>query len=220
MKNRKTTADAVDILHKRYVKGDAGRKLELEVERVNAYVARLIHDQRKEAGLSQEELAELVGTTQSVISRLEDADYEGHSLTMLNRIAGALSQKLTVVMTAEDPKDETLRYAFQLVVQNLRRERGLTLEQVAEKTGIDRKELSAMERIIGYRPSPLSLHRLSRFYQISERRLAALAGAIEPSEEVRECASRFAAQSDSFAKLTREEKKILDRFVNFLKTET
>ena len=42
----------------------------------------------------------LIGTTQSVISRLEDADNDGHSLTMLSRIASALDQKLTIVMTA------------------------------------------------------------------------------------------------------------------------
>ena len=38
------------------------------------------------AGLSQKELAALIGTTQSVISRLEDSDYGGRSLTMLERI--------------------------------------------------------------------------------------------------------------------------------------
>ena len=48
------------------------------------------------AGLTQAELAQLVGTTQSVISRLEDADYEGHSLSMLQRIADALHQRLEV----------------------------------------------------------------------------------------------------------------------------
>lgn len=35
-----------------------------------------------------------MGTTQSVISRLEDADYEGHSLAMLQRIAEALHVRL------------------------------------------------------------------------------------------------------------------------------
>jgi glycine/serine hydroxymethyltransferase len=64
-----------------------------------AEVAQLIHDLRTQAGLSQKELADAIGTTQSVISRLEDADYSGHSLTMLNRIAGALNQRLTVTMT-------------------------------------------------------------------------------------------------------------------------
>jgi len=100
MAKKEKTTDAVRILHGRYVKGDPERKASVESERVNAEVARLIYDRRTEAGLSQQELADRVGTTQSVISRLEDADYDGHSLTMLTRIAEALKQKLTVVMTA------------------------------------------------------------------------------------------------------------------------
>jgi len=100
MAKKEKTTDAVRILHGRYVKGDPERKASVESERVNAEVARLLYDRRTEAGLSQQELADRVGTTQSVISRLEDADYDGHSLTMLTRIAEALKQKLTVVMTA------------------------------------------------------------------------------------------------------------------------
>lgn len=42
--------------------------------RVNAAVAQLIYAARNQAGLSQAELAERIGTKQSVISRLEDAD--------------------------------------------------------------------------------------------------------------------------------------------------
>ena len=220
MRRGKIAKDAVGILHKRYIKDDADRKASLETERVNAQVARMIHDLRAEAGLSQKELAELIGTTQSVISRLEDADYDGHSLSMLTRIANALNQKLTVVMTAQDPADETLRHAFQLVLQNFRRKKGLTFEQLAKRTSIESNELVAMERIIGYRPSPLTLHKLSRFYSIPERRLAALAGALEPSLDIRENASRFAAKSDSLARLSEEEKKILEEFVDFLKSET
>jgi transcriptional regulator with XRE-family HTH domain len=40
--------------------------------------------------MTQQQLAMLVGTTPSVISQFEDADYEGHSLTTLQRIAAAL----------------------------------------------------------------------------------------------------------------------------------
>jgi transcriptional regulator with XRE-family HTH domain len=70
----------------------------LEVERVNAEVARTIYELRKKAGLTQKELAQMVGTTQSVISRLEDADYEGHSLSMLHRVAMAFNRRLSVQM--------------------------------------------------------------------------------------------------------------------------
>jgi transcriptional regulator with XRE-family HTH domain len=44
---------------------------------------------REDAGLTQAELARKVGTTQSVIAHPEDADYAGHSLAMLERIATA-----------------------------------------------------------------------------------------------------------------------------------
>ena len=45
---------------------------------------------RKEAGLSQKELARRVGTSQQQISRLESPSYEGHSLSMIRRVAEAL----------------------------------------------------------------------------------------------------------------------------------
>src|SRR5438093_8304905 len=55
-----------------------------------------IYDLRTKAGLSQAQFAKLVGTTASVICRLEDADYEGHSLAMLNRIAAALHRRVEI----------------------------------------------------------------------------------------------------------------------------
>jgi len=91
------TADAVEILQRRYIAEDATRAASLEEERVNAQVARTIRELRQDAGLTQKQLAELIRTTQSVISRLEDADYEGHSLSMLDRIARALNRRVRVL---------------------------------------------------------------------------------------------------------------------------
>jgi len=51
---------------------------------------------RKEAGLSQKELAQRAGTTQQQISRLESPSYEGHSLSMLRRVAEALGATLHI----------------------------------------------------------------------------------------------------------------------------
>lgn len=65
-------------------------------ETINVRIARMIYDARSKARLTQKELAKLVGTTQSVIARLEDADYEGHSLNMLNRIATALDKRVDI----------------------------------------------------------------------------------------------------------------------------
>lgn len=90
------TTDAVNILHRRYYKGESDRIRALEEARANESVARKIAALRVQAGLSQRQLAKLVGTTASVICRLEDADYEGHSLAMLNRIAAALNQRVEI----------------------------------------------------------------------------------------------------------------------------
>jgi len=220
MTKKEKTQNAVQILHGRYVKDDPERKAALQEERVNAEVARLIYEMRTASGLSQQQLAELIDTTQSVISRLEDADYEGRSLSLLERIASALNQKLTVVMTAREPEEQVVREAFHRVVQMLRRSRGLTIDQLAGKSGIDREELIALERTPAYRPSPLTLHRLSQFFGVPDRKLAVLAGAIrEVPEDLRERAAQFAAQSNSFSKLTKEEQRVLDEFVGFLRSD-
>jgi transcriptional regulator with XRE-family HTH domain len=218
MKKNKETSKATEILLRRYIGESPERKASLEGERVNAEVAQTIYDLRKDAGLSQKELAELIGTTQSVISRLEDADYEGHSLSMLSRIAKALNQRLQVLMT--DPEAETIRYVFREVIRNLRRDRGLTTDQLAKKLDIDRKGIISMEQSSTYRPSPLMLFKLSKFYGVSQRKLAELAGFVtKVNDQMREQASRFAAQSDSFDNLTSDEKRTLDDFVRFLKEE-
>lgn len=218
-KNKQTT-NAIDILHRRYIGDDAERKASLQDERVNAEVARMIYELRQEADMTQKGLAELIGTTQSVISRLEDADYNGHSLSMLSRIAKALNRHLSVEMTSKDQDVDTIRYVFREVVRSLRREKGLKIDQFAKKSGINREDVIAMERKVGYQPTPLILHKLSKFYKISQRKLAALAGAIKDiSPDLREEASRFAAQSESFSKLTEEERHTLDEFVKFLRAE-
>lgn len=92
----KSTDDAVEILHRRFVGDDPEKIAELEKIRADNDVARKIYDLRTKAGLSQRALAKLVGTTASVICRLEDADYDRHSLAMLNRIAAALDKRVEI----------------------------------------------------------------------------------------------------------------------------
>jgi DNA-binding XRE family transcriptional regulator len=69
--------------------------------KTNADIAQMVYDARIEAGLSQQALAELIGSNQQTISQLEDADYEGHSLGMLRRIADALHQELVLRFVPE-----------------------------------------------------------------------------------------------------------------------
>jgi ribosome-binding protein aMBF1 (putative translation factor) len=92
---RKRTSSARRIL--RRIAGKDAKVLDAIAEqKLNVRVAEMILKAREAAQLTQAQVARLVGTTQSVISRLEDADYEGHSLTMLQRIAEALDRRLEV----------------------------------------------------------------------------------------------------------------------------
>ena len=99
------TRDAVEILH-RQIGDDPELREMLEQASINAEIAQLIYDARTAAGLTQKQLADLVGTTQPVLSRLEDADYEGHSLSMLHRIGAALNQRLEIRFIPTNPTPE------------------------------------------------------------------------------------------------------------------
>lgn len=59
-------------------------------------LAQMIYDLRTSAGLSQRELAQRMGTTQSVISRLEEGGGSGNRVDTLARVATALGRHLVI----------------------------------------------------------------------------------------------------------------------------
>ncbi|OGC92319.1 MAG: transcriptional regulator [candidate division Zixibacteria bacterium RBG_16_53_22] len=95
MKEKKTT-NALEIIYKRYYKGKPERIASLEQERANAKIARKLYALRIRNKMTQKQLASRVGTTPSVISRLEKADYTGHSLNMIQRIAASFDRQVEV----------------------------------------------------------------------------------------------------------------------------
>jgi len=98
----------MEIIDRTLVGDDAEFREMIERETVNALVAQAIYDARKNAGLTQKQLAELIGTKQPVISQLEDADYQGHSLTMLRRIATALNCRLEIRIVPDMPQPQSV----------------------------------------------------------------------------------------------------------------
>ena len=95
-KKREPTTDALEIMDRRFFDGRPELRSELAREILNAEAAAAIYKLRTDAGLTQRQLAKRIGTTASVISRLEDSDYDGHSLAMLEKIANALDMRLEV----------------------------------------------------------------------------------------------------------------------------
>ena len=104
-RKKKLTTDAVEILYKRIVGDNADMKALLAEAESEMDIAEQIYNLRTEAGLSQKELADKLDTSASVICRLEDADYEGHSLSMLRRIAAVVDKRVKVSFV---PIEETM----------------------------------------------------------------------------------------------------------------
>ena len=94
-KSFRKTSDAVEITER-----ELGLKPLSKRERTtlaeNARIAMDIYELRTKAGLTQTELAKRIGTTPSVVSRLEDVEYGGHSLSMLRRVAWALGHDVEI----------------------------------------------------------------------------------------------------------------------------
>jgi transcriptional regulator with XRE-family HTH domain len=113
------TSNAVEILNRKF--GDsADIREQVDEELINLQVSELIYQARTAAGLTQKQLAELIGTKQPVIARLEDADYDGHSLKMLQKIAAALDKKIYIGFVeaeavAKAPVADQVNYLGQLL---------------------------------------------------------------------------------------------------------
>ena len=93
---RRFYSEALQYTWDRFIAGPPERERAYEQALFDTEVASKVYDLRTKAGLSQAALAKKVGTTAAVISRLEDADYEGHSVAMLRRIAAALNRRVEI----------------------------------------------------------------------------------------------------------------------------
>ncbi len=98
------TRNALEIID-RITRDDTELRDMIAEETVNVRVARLIYEARTTANLTQQELADLIHSKQPVVARLEDADYEGHSLSMLDRIAAALGKRVEIHFVSKDERD-------------------------------------------------------------------------------------------------------------------
>jgi ribosome-binding protein aMBF1 (putative translation factor) len=87
---------ASTILFDRYYRAHPRRIAALRRTRQELALGRRIRALREDRGLSQAQLAKALRTHAPAISRIEDADYDGHSLRILRRIADFFDQDLVV----------------------------------------------------------------------------------------------------------------------------
>jgi transcriptional regulator with XRE-family HTH domain len=112
------------------------------------------------------------------------------------------------------------RWAFTRFLDLARRQRGLTLEKLAEAADIGLTELvGVMEE--GVQPTPRTVYRLAGVLGVSTRKLMELSGlAVTRDTGFAEAAVRFAARSEPTAALTKHERAALEEFVKVLVENT
>ena len=108
MSEKKTTTDAVEILHRLYFASHPKMMAMLEEERIKLDIAQQVYDLRESTSLNQAEFAKLVGVERSVIEDLEESDYEGDAFVMLNCIAKALGRQVEVRIVPLQPQPVVL----------------------------------------------------------------------------------------------------------------
>lgn len=108
-------------------------------------------------------------------------------------------------------------YAFGALVQLLRRDRKLTVDQLAAAVQVAAPELISIEFDPKYVPKPRTVFQLSKYFGLPDRPLMKLANVTTVhSDKLRDAAVRFAASSSKVMELTREERAALAEFVQFL----
>lgn len=112
---------------------------------------------------------------------------------------------------------DELNVAFGRFVRLMRRNRGLTIEKLAETADVEITELVAIEDDTRHKPEVRTVYQLANFFDVSRPNLMQIAGLVVAQDNrlVSE-AARFAARSDPVAALTPEERAALDAFVAVL----
>lgn len=110
--------------------------------------------------------------------------------------------------------------AFGRFVRLMRRDRGLTLEKLAEDTDVEVAELVEIEEDTHHKPELRTVYQLANYFKVPRGNLLQVAGLTAPRDNrLIDEAVRFAARSESVAVLTPEERAALEAFVAVLSEE-
>lgn len=145
-----------------------------------------------------------------------DPDVEveaGRPIEVLDDIGMFLSAD---VVGQPEPKSE-LKEAFGVLVRQLRRRDGLSVQDLSTKARVQEDELRRIERDPHYLPRPRTVHQIANVFNVPERAFMKLSGAtITHDQAFRDEALKFAAKSDDIAKLSRDEQRVLNSYIKYL----
>jgi HTH-type transcriptional regulator, competence development regulator len=116
--------------------------------------------------------------------------------------------------------DDEANVAFSRFIRLMRRDRGLTVEQLAQETDVELAELVEIEEDTRHRPELRTVYQLAQFFNLPGSKLMQIAGLTASNDNrLSEEAVRFAARSESVTALTAEERAALEAFVVVLSEE-
>lgn len=107
--------------------------------------------------------------------------------------------------------------AFGRFISLMRRDRGLTVEKLADEADVDVAELVSVEEDTRYKPEVRTVYQLANFFGVPRATLLQVAGLTLPKDSrIVEEAVRFAARSEPVEALSSEERSALETFVAVL----
>lgn len=114
-------------------------------------------------------------------------------------------------------EEDEPRIAFGRFVRLMRRQRGLTLEKLAEDADVETADLVEIEGDPHHKPEPRTVYMLANYFKMPHNNLEQLAGLTAPKDNrLFEEAVRFAARSEPVTELSPEERAALEAFVSVL----
>ena len=122
--------------------------------------------------------------------------------------------------TSDGAGVEDLHRGLGALLQMLRRREHLSIDELAQKARVAASELRRIELDPAFDPNPRTIFQIAQYFKLPERSLVVLSGAVIVDDDVREEAVRFAASSEDISGLTKEQRKLLNHFVKFLREHT
>lgn len=124
-------------------------------------------------------------------------------------VAGLAQEMGLLPAAAEGPR------VFGRFIEFARREKGMSLEALAQAANVDLGELVAVEEQC-VAPTPRTVYQLAQVFRYPSGTLSELAGLTQARSKVSEAAVRFAARSESTAKLNEGERQAFEEFVKII----
>lgn len=132
----------------------------------------------------------------------------------------ALKQVSESRAKSEEQQSLDLHRSLGSLITVLRKRDHLTVEELAERARVDQKEVRSIESDPTFTPKPRTIYQLEQTFKLPERTLGLLSGEMKSSgDEVIKTALRFAAKSEKFGSLSREERRDIAEFIKFLTTK-